>query len=71
MNEPQRRVGVIGYGLAASALHAPSSTTTAAPRPDAMVVTRPDRVRPGHPGAGLVEDLSARERGVTGVGSAR
>jgi scyllo-inositol 2-dehydrogenase (NADP+) len=57
MSEPLR-VGLIGYGLAGSAFHAPLISTTAGLTLSAVVTARPERqdqVRREHPGAEVVD----------------
>ncbi|MFC8455110.1 Gfo/Idh/MocA family oxidoreductase [Kitasatospora sp. NPDC057223] len=55
---PPFRVGLVGYGLAGSAFHAPLIATTPGLRLDAVVTANPDRrakLRHDHPGARAVD----------------
>ncbi|MFI6446179.1 Gfo/Idh/MocA family oxidoreductase [Kitasatospora sp. NPDC050543] len=57
-SRPPFRVGLIGYGLAGSAFHAPLIATTPGLQLDAVVTANPDRraqLREEHPGARAVD----------------
>lgn len=59
--EPPFHVGLIGYGLAGEAFHAPFIATTPGLRLEAIVTGNPDRHRAAaraHPGATIVESAS-------------
>jgi predicted dehydrogenase len=59
---PDLRVGLVGYGLAGSAFHAPIIAATPGLRLSAVVTRDPgrrDQARAEHPGARLVDDADA------------
>jgi scyllo-inositol 2-dehydrogenase (NADP+) len=60
--EPPLRAGLIGYGLAGSAFHAPLIATTPGMRLAAVVTSNPERAaeaRAKHPGAAIVSSADA------------